>query len=255
MPKASKVEPKADVGPVPPVKSHVDKAALDAAFEALRSFDYGSARAALLPIDDAAALAAADPIARKELESRLATALGGNLSKAAKGFLCRILARIGSADCVPALAALLADADVGVLARAALERIPDSAAGKALRDSVPALQGIRKVGVIQSLGARRDSESTPALAALLRDADAQIAGAAAAALGEIGTPESAAALRAFLPCAPQALHATAADAALVCADRLIEANRRSEARALLEAAVQCALPKHIAAAVQRRLAG
>ncbi|MCX8037881.1 MAG: HEAT repeat domain-containing protein [Candidatus Sumerlaeia bacterium] len=256
MAKAGKTESKPpDAGPLPPVKSPVDKAALDTAFEALKTFDYGSARAALLPIDDAVALAAADPKARKDLEGRLAGALGTNLSKPAKGFLCRMLARIGSADCVVALAALLDDADLSVLARASLEQIPDAAAGKALRDRLPALQGMAKVGVIQSLGARRDAESAPALAALLNDADAHVAGAAAAALGEIGTPESAAALRTFLPRAPQAILPTAADAALVCADRLTAANRRDEARTLLETTARCTLPKHIAAAVQRRLAG
>ena len=71
-------------------------------------------------------------------------------------------------------------------------RAPEAA--QALRDALPKLDGALKIGVIGSLGVRRDAASVPALAALLGDADAAIAAAAACALGDIGTPDAAKAL-------------------------------------------------------------
>ena len=53
--------------------------------------------------------------------------------------------------------------------------------------------------MIGSLGARHDTESISDLAALVGDSDAQIALAAATALGDIGTVESAKALREVKP--------------------------------------------------------
>ena len=47
------------------------------------------------------------------------------------------------------------------MARYALERIPAAAAAAALRDALPKLTGTLKVGVIGSLGVRRDAASVP----------------------------------------------------------------------------------------------
>ena len=66
---------------------------------------------------------------------------------------------------------------------------------KALREALAKTSGAEKAGVIGSLGARRDAESIADLAALVGDSDAQIALAAATALGDIGTVESAKALQ------------------------------------------------------------
>ena len=92
---------------------------------------------------------------------------GSGLSRAAKDFACRTLTVIGTAASVPALAALLADAELSHMARYALERIPAPEAAAALRDALPKLSGKLKIGVIGSLGVRRDEASVPALAALL----------------------------------------------------------------------------------------
>ena len=54
------------------------------------------------------------------------------------------------------------------------------------------------MGVIGSLGVRRDAKAVEAIAKLLGGADAGVAQAAARALGNIGTPEAAQALDAAL---------------------------------------------------------
>ena len=217
------------------VKAAADSAAVAAAFAALATYQAGSGRAALLPIDEAARACLANAAERDKLEQRLLAALKIELSPVAKEYLCSKLGLIGSAAAVPALAARLADPDVSQAARNALEALPCPQAGQALRERLSQLEGLPKAGVINSLGARRDLEAVPALAQLLQDTDPQIAGAAAAALGRIGTPQAARVLLQFLPNAPQAMQEETADASLACAERLLTDGHQSQALAMYRA--------------------
>jgi HEAT repeat protein len=206
--------------------------ALDKAFDTLKTYDWGSDRAALAAIDDAVAASNKDKAAQRQLETRLADVLKADVSRASKDFACRKLSLIGSAQCVPTVAALLTDEKLSHMARYALERIPDAAAVAAMRDALPKVKGKAKVGVINSLGVRRDAKSTAALVALLTDGDKQVAAAAAAALGSIGTPEAAKALSDFAAKAPKELSLAVADARLTCAEHLLAAGKKAEAMAI-----------------------
>lgn len=215
--------------PTAPARSAVDGAALDRAFNALKSYKFGSSRAALEPIDKAVAGCGDDPRARRKLEQRLAGLLQTDVTPLAKEYVCRKLAVIGSADSVGTLSSLLGDETLSHQARAALEHIPGSEAVKALRNSLPNLHGSQKIGVIASLGMRRDSASVKAIAACLKDSDPKVAGAAAQALGNIGTVETSRALLKFQIQAPDAVRPAVADACLACAERLLESGRKTEA--------------------------
>ena len=230
-----------------------ESAALSVAFVALKTYDQGSSRAALLPIDDAVVAALADKAARKELERQLVTALKNSGSIAAREFVCSKLAGIGSKACVPALAASLNVPEVASAARNALEVIPDRSAAQALRDSLRTLQGTQRIGVINSLGARRDADSVRVLSKLLKDAEPGIAGAAGAALGEIGSSRAARALREFQPKTPESLRRDVADACLICAERLLAAGKRTDAEALYRHLSTTTQPKHVQRAVARGL--
>ena len=175
-------------------KPAVDQAAVNKAFEALKTYDWGKDYSVLKPIDDAVVATHGDAAARKNLETRLAAVLKTNVSRDAKDYVCRKLMVIGSAESVPTLAGLLPNKGLSHMARYALERIPAPEAAQALRDALPRLRGALKVGVIGSLGVRRDAASVPALVALLGDADKAVARAAAYALGDIGSLEAAKAL-------------------------------------------------------------
>src|SRR5690606_11698463 len=74
----------------------VDPAALDKAFEALKTYDWGADRGALNPIDDAVVAALGDSAARKALEARLAAALTTGISRDAKDVVCRALRIMGT---------------------------------------------------------------------------------------------------------------------------------------------------------------
>lgn len=223
---------------------------LDKAFEALKTYDWGTDRSVLKPIDEAIVASHKDTAAKKSLEMRLVAALKGNVSQAAKDYICRQLSLIGSAGCVPAVAELLTDEKLSHMARYALERIPDEEAVAALRDALPKTSGKVKVGVINSLGVRRDAKSVEALTALLKDQDGEIASAAAAALGAIGTPEAAKALTDFQAKAPEKLQLAAADACLVCAERLAAAGNKAEALALYKLLAKSEI-KHVKLAATR----
>lgn len=230
-----------------------DAAALDAAFEALRTYDQGSSRGALMPIDEAVMASLDDKAARKELEQRLVTALKHGGSAVAREYACSKLAMIGSEVCVPALAAQLTVPEFATAARNALEAIPGAPATKALRDSLAETEGAQKIGVIHSLGARRDADSVRALTTLLKHDDAGVAGAAAAALGDIANTEAAKALREFQPNASESLRLKVADAILNCAERLLAADKRTDARTLCELLATPAQPKHVQLAAARAL--
>ena len=97
---------------------------LDQAFEALKTYDWGVDPAVLKPINEALVTTSDDPAARKSLESRLCEALGSDVPRAAKDYVCRALRTIGTAASVRALAELLPQAESSHMARYALERIP-----------------------------------------------------------------------------------------------------------------------------------
>lgn len=227
--------------------------ALDKAFDALKSYDWGQDRSVLKPIDDAIVASHGNDAARKDLAARLVAVLPSDASRAAKDFACRKLSIIGTEDCVPTVAALLPKAELSHMARYALERIPCACAADALRDALGKTKGKTKVGVINSLGARRDAASTSALVGLLDDADTQIAGAAAAALGAIGNPEAAKALGAFQKKAPESLRLAAADAYLACAESLLAAGKKAEATAIYKSLAGADQPKHVRLAATRGL--
>ena len=107
-----------------------------------------------------------------------------------KDFVCRKLMIIGTAASVPTLAGLLSDKDLSHMARFALERNSRPRGSRRhLRDALPKLNGALKIGVISSLGVRRDADSVAPLASCLADSDPAVARAAAFALGDIRTFE------------------------------------------------------------------
>jgi HEAT repeat protein len=233
----------------------VDAAALDKAFEALKTYDWGADPSALNPIHDAVVGALGDAAARRALEARLAAVLTTGVSRDAKDVVCRALRIVGTADSVPTLAGLLPDKDLSHMARYALERIQAPEAGAALRDALPKVGGALKAGVAGSLGARSDAAAVPALIGLLEDGDAAIVAAAATALGTIATPEAAAALAGAARKAPAAARAPVIDGALRAAEGLAAADKKAEAESVYKAFLEGDMPEQVKLAARGGLSG
>ncbi len=119
-------------------------------------------------------------------EDKLITILKSDAPLKEKADACRELAHLGTAQAVPVLAPLLLDEKLSHMARYALEPIADPSVDTALRNALAKLKGPLLVGVIGSLGFRKDEQAIEPLAKLLTDADPVVAQAAAWALGNIG---------------------------------------------------------------------
>ena len=208
-------------------------ASLDEAFKILATYEFGQSREALTMIADAVRDSQGNAAERAKLVKRLTGMLAGNTSLDGKRFICRQLSIAGTAETVPALAALLLDKDLSDMARYGLERISDPAALAAMRTAMAKTTGKQKVGLINSLGARRDAESLAAISAALGNADLQIAEAAAAALGKIGTAEAAKALMDNRSRVKPEVKATVTDSLLLCADKLAAAKKGDETAAVI----------------------
>jgi len=111
-----------------------------------------------------------------------------NASVYAKAKACQRLAVVGDKSTVPALASLLPHAQLSHYARIALEPMPDRSADEALRTSLGKVQGKLLVGVISSIGKRRDRNAITAIEKLRHESDGDVAGAADAALARIRPP-------------------------------------------------------------------
>jgi HEAT repeat protein len=174
------------------------------------------------------------PPATKEQEAKLIAVLTSDASQKEKVDACRQLSVIGTKDAVAPLAALLGDEKLSHMARYALEPIPDPSVDEALRDALGKLKGRPLVGVIISIGVRRDTKAVPALGKMLRDSDADVAQAAARALGRIGDSAAAKALQAALPNAPAASQLAICEGLFRCAEALAAKGQRGEAIAIYD---------------------
>lgn len=133
---------------------------------------------------------------------------------------CRDLRRIGTAKSIDALASLLPEKDLSHMARYALEAMPYPEVDKALRDALLKTKGMQKVGVIISIGTRRDEQAVPLLIPLLKGSDTDIARTAAGALGRIATPEAIKVLFDFRKDVPNTVKPALAEGLLAAGQRL-----------------------------------
>lgn len=194
---------------------------------------------ALIPCR-ASAQAAVNPA---EEERKLIAVLRSDAAASEKAITCKRLAVYGSAQAVPVLAPLLTDEQLASWARIALEAIPGQAADDALRQALPKLQGRLLVGTINSIGVRRDAKAVSALASNLKNTDADVASAAAVALGRIGGNQAASALKTALASAPVAVRAAVAEGCVRCAEHFLADGQASAAVKLYDLVRKAAVPK------------
>jgi len=175
---------------------------------------------------------------------------------------CRELAVIGTSKAVPVLVGLLAFPELHHMARYALETIPDQSVDAALRDELPRLTGRPLVGVIGSLGVRKDTKAVKPLTRLLNDSDPAVAQAASRALGQIGTASAAKAIEEALSTTAPANQLAFCEGLFRCAEAFIRQGNPVDAVLLYDRLRERTdLPPQVragalrAAIVTRKLAG
>jgi HEAT repeat protein len=154
------------------------------------------------------------------VETELLDVLRSDAPPADKALVCKQLAVHGSAASVGELAKLLPDEQLSSWARIAIEAIPGDEANQALREAAQQLDGLLLVGMLNSIGVRRDADSISVLADRLDHTDDSVAAAAAVALGKIAAPEAVQLLRTELAAAPRERRSAVAEACVYAAEQL-----------------------------------
>jgi len=179
----------------------------------------------------------------KEKEQKLIAVLQSDAPAAEKAITCKRLAVYGSQDAVPAIAPLLTDEQLTSWARIALEAISGPASDAALRDAMGKVQGRVLIGVINSIGVRRDAQAVPALAEKLKDSDVGVTSAAAVALGCIGGDEAAKILEQALAEASPAVRPGVAEGCIRCAEHYLVDGKNTQAKKLYDAVCLADVPR------------
>ena len=162
-----------------------------------------------------------------------------------KAKACMRLAMVGNRESVSSLAALLPDQQLSHYARFGLVPIPDASVDDALRGALMKTKGPLLVGVIDSIGQRRDSKAVEPLAKFIYGADTELARAAAAALGLISGPQATATLTAGLAKTKGPVRTAVAAAGLVCAEGLLEQGDRKAALGLYASLSRPEMPRSV----------
>jgi HEAT repeat protein len=196
-------------------------------------------------------LGTAPTLSFAEDEQTLIDVLTSDAPKGEKTIACKKLAISGSGKSVPALAGLLHDAELAAWARIALEVIPDPAVDEALRAAMKRLDGRQRIGVIKSIGVRRDVDAVDTLTEHLGRDHVELATAAAEALGQIGGDQARAALVSALEADAEPMRSEAAYACIVCADRLLAADKAMAAATLYDAVREADVPPNRTAPATR----
>jgi HEAT repeat protein len=202
---------------------------LDEALKQIATYQYGQSRKNLIAVGNEVRDSFGNSDRRKKIRRQLAALLGSDATSDCKRFVCEQLSIIGSTEEVPALSKLLTDEDLSHMARFALERIPGSAADAALRDALSKTKGETLVGIVNSLGERRDHDAAEDLIKLMVDTDVTVAVPAAAALGKIGGPDVVNALARAKAESPSRVRSTIVDALLQCAEDLLSQGKKNDA--------------------------
>jgi len=189
------------------------------------------------------ALAPCSPALGDEKEAELIAVLTGDAPPQDKAITCKHLAIYGSKTAVPALVPLLADADLASWARIALEAIPGPEADAALRTALGQLDGRLLIGTINSIGVRGDTEAVAPLVELVAAEDAEVAAAAAVALGHIGGDVAADALQKSLTSASAVVRSAAAEGCILCAEKRLADDDATTAAALYQLVRDADVPK------------
>lgn len=162
-----------------------------------------------------------------------------------KATACEHLAVVGTSESIPVLAGLLADEQLSHYARFALEPIDDPAVDEAFQTAMDSLDGTLRIGVINSIGNRRNASAIGALSKLARDEDFDVASAAVAALGQMGDQEAGRQLGEIWAAADPEMKQVVADAGFVFADTLIRNGKADRALAIYDLIRVSDAPKHI----------
>ena len=191
--------------------------------------------------------------ATKQQVDKLVAVLKSDASVKEKMDACRLLSIVGTKDAIAPLAGLLGDEKLSHMARYGLEPIPDAAVDDALRDALGKVKGRPLVGVIGSIGVRRDVKAVEPLKAMLmqHDLETQVTSAIVRALGKIGNPAASEILMTALEHTPKENRLAVCEGLFRCAENLVSQGRREDAIAIYDQMRELDSPHQVRAGALR----
>ncbi len=218
-----------------PTKTETKTWISDAAFDNFKTYDFGKSRKGMAAIEKS--LLGAPPAYLNYVEGKLLPILtASGTTYAGRQAILRILRRIGSAKCVPAVRSLLTDKELSHMARYVLQHLPAKEATVALLNALEKTDGGLKTGIIGSLGARNVRSAVNAIAPCAASKNLSRATAALKALGRIGGEEAARALSEAD--VSRQLRALKNESLLRCADCLLTEGKAEKAEGIYRAVAE-----------------
>lgn len=163
-------------------------------YSELPALDFGDAGAARAAIERQ--IREAGPAGYAGIETKLLAALAKpDATPACRKFACDTLRFIGSSACVAPLAKWLKDEKTADLARLTLEAIPGQAVDDELANAAKSASGQVRIGLIQTLAARRSPALDTLAPAWLQSGDPALLRVTLVALARLGSADAAALLK------------------------------------------------------------
>ncbi|MBE0536987.1 MAG: ThuA domain-containing protein [Phycisphaerae bacterium] len=214
------------------------------------AWDLDKDRKALTAIEDD--IRTAGPTRLLQIEAAIVRAMtNAQCTWAGKQWVCRMLRQMGTAQSVPALAAMLTDEKVSHMARYALERMPAPEAGAALIAALDRVEGDLKIGIVSSLGLRGEEAAADKIAPLMKSENRMMARAAITALSHFSNRTTGMALvETELPADLEDLRN---DAILTCTDTMLSKGRTDFAIGIYQRMTAQTYPVFIRLAAYRGL--
>ncbi len=154
-------------------------------YQAIIKRDFGTNAEDLAAIDKEIGETKPDQYAK--IEAKLLAVLEApDATFPAKQYVCQSLRTVGSSKCVPAVAKLLTDEKLSHVARQVFLGMNDPAVADALQKAIGQTTGNLRIGIVNTIGDRRDVQSLPALATLLAGNDEPTSRVVLNAIGKTG---------------------------------------------------------------------
>jgi type 1 glutamine amidotransferase/HEAT repeat protein len=206
---------------------------IEADLKQIVGYEYGQSRMPLTEITSLTRQSYDTPEVAEKIEQLFLEFLRSDAGWTSKQFVCEELSVIGTGKSVDTLSNMLNDPKTSDIALYALQRIQSDKVDAALRGMLPKTSGKTRVGIINTIGCRRDSQAVSELGDVIDNSnDAPAIEAAIAALGRIANEESAEVLSAARSKCSEELVPAALDAYLKCADRFAESGNKNKALAI-----------------------
>lgn len=213
-----------------------------------KNYDYGQDRTPQTCLDNYLLNCLCMPDQLLKVEKQFLDFLKSDATLASKDFIFRELRVIGTKQSAQVLGDMLCDPNTSDMARYALEAIKGKEVDSKFRQALNKTQGKTKIGIINSIGKRKDSAAVKDLAKLIYNNDSQIASASVWALAHIGDNSSVKALSDAAGKVKDPLLTEVYNAYLYAGDELLKNNNKSKAVIVYKSIYDSSAPENIRAA-------